>query len=125
MIEAKELRIGNLVDHISFGVVPISAVAYDALMTNYENNNYWDDLKFHKPIPLTEEWLIKFGFNENGEIEDENFLFQVIFYDCWRVYYEEKEKYGNAKCYLEGYYNMHELQNLYFSLTKTELQLNE
>ena len=59
MIQSNELRIGNYVEHISFGIVPIEGIIRDSLKTIYKKNEFWDDFKFHKRIPLTEEWFLK------------------------------------------------------------------
>jgi len=105
-MEAKELRIGNIVKGPSVEFQIISPKQLD----------YAFELQ---PIPLTEEWLFKFGFT----------------YEYWRV--DETKKYY---CYntfdvfiwdeiivLSGYnwrvdiQYVHQLQNLYFDLTGEEL----
>jgi len=54
--KAKELRIGNLINII--GLVPTQATA-DHIKIIYEDDDQYD------AISLTEEWLIKFGFEES------------------------------------------------------------
>ena len=53
-MKATELRLGNLiytkVKHIDLGV----------LLENPESNEY-------EPIPLTDEWLLRFGFEKSGD----------------------------------------------------------
>ncbi|WP_223559578.1 hypothetical protein [Chryseobacterium lathyri] len=82
-----------------------------------------------EPIELTEEWLLKFGFeieksnshciafNENYEHElqlDKEFETKE---NCWNI-----TKYGGG--YRLIYY-VHQLQNLYFALTGEELTIKE
>jgi len=72
-----------------------------------------------KPIPLTEEWLIKFGFQDNtiriGEM-------QIIFDEDYGSYYlgDEQEIGLNPDLEIK---HVHQLQNLYFALTNEELTI--
>lgn len=72
----------------------------------------------YKAIPLTEEWLLKFGF------EKEYGTFKIEGFKCWITKYtSEPNLYsaniGNIKISTLKY--VHELQNLYFALTGSEL----
>jgi hypothetical protein len=84
-----------------------------------------------KPIPLTEEWLLKFGFNTTFEKiteiqinENEN---EVLYYDisekCMSLYvpvhYEDTSLIFNHCKYV------HQLQNLYFALSGKELVVSD
>lgn len=64
-----------------------------------------------KPIPITEEWLLKFGFEKDNMywIDDTNIGF--TFYKNGKIEWNQPKhiKY------------VHELQNLYFALTGKEL----
>lgn len=73
---------------------------------------------FHlKPIPLTEEWLFKFGFVKGS------LYFKKGLLDCveisedgsFNIYYGEDENNSISIQYV------HQLQNLYFALTGEEL----
>lgn len=107
MIKANELRIGNyfqsnVVGTLCIGQIhPADFALYDGvILSNIE------------PIPLTEEWLIKFGFSvyKHGA-ELGNFsilkLLNPIEYNCLGV---------NLKY-------VHQLQNLYFCLCGEELTI--
>ncbi len=65
-MEANELRIGNYVESSieEIGMLKVLAI------TTARNTNYINacDIKFIEPIPLTEEWLLKFGFIYNNNI---------------------------------------------------------
>ena len=82
------------------------------------------------PIPLTEEWLLNFGFeltNDEGDVKYYDFInnsdYSIVFD------HSEIALHYNAK---SGYYcimyddtklqKVHQLQNLYFALTGKELQ---
>ena len=75
-----------------------------------------------KPIPLTEEWLLKFGF----EAEYEN-----VYGNTQEFLQIEFTVKGYVKL-ADGYYHdstpmlyVHQLQNLYFALTGEELTIKE
>ena len=116
MIKANELRIGNLVYPDMSSHEPITVCIKD-----------FEDTSHLKPIPLTEEWLLKFGFgiehhlnysqkevNRNGiknvnlAIIRESYKVDIFYYHGG---YETPMKY------------VHQLQNLYFALTNEELKI--
>ena len=112
---AKDLRIGNLVKykHLSESS-SISAIDISQISDN--NSNV-------EPIPITEEWCIKFGFQKDLE----NTIYKNINKHCFLCYDNnivlllEEE---NNWCITKIKY-VHELQNLYFALTFDELKLIE
>lgn len=74
--------------------------------------------KFIKPIPLTEEWLLKFGF------ERKNKSFHKRDYQCeWQTVIERRKNFFAYKgTWMQ---HVHQLQNLYFALTNKELTTKE
>jgi len=72
------------------------------------------------PIPLTEEWLLKFGFKQNS--------FSLNFENDTRISIHKK-----YNCFIAQIDNtvikeikyVHEWQNLYFDFTNEELTLNK
>lgn len=78
------------------------------------------------PIPLTEEWLLKFGF-EKSEVENPFYGYE-FFLKGLSIYLKD----GTIRFYHQHsnrtwveYESVHELQNLYFALTVEELSLSE
>jgi len=73
--------------------------------------------KCFKPTPLTQEWLVNFGFiNDNGT-EYPNY--KLSFYTCmWR---NGKTNFCNNHGFIKDLKYVHELQNLYYVLTEKEL----
>ena len=79
-----------------------------------------------QPIPLTEDWLLKFGFKETFQNKDSGYielklwdgknLFEVDIDDESTLFYLNNNRVGNIKY-------VHQLQNLYFALTAKELKL--
>ena len=118
-MNARELRLGNKIYFIMCDSKDQNMdekkeiTIYDDDMTYMLNNE-----SLFEPIPLTEEWLLKFGFEKNGrDWELPNFRFHVnkpinyngfVFCDGYTVI-TEKIQY------------VHQLQNLYFALTGAEL----
>ena len=143
MLKPEELRIGNYVsltdsalnDLYDWGEILVETNEFKVTMVqsgdcNLEVNN--DEIDFDlsslQPIPLDEEWLLKLGF----EPDDKD--------DCL-VYYKKyvRGKYGyivvNGKTFdaevgASGYLaitikkcNVHQLQNLFYSLIGKELKV--
>ena len=119
MINAKELRIGNLIGFGEkyFQVHEIQEKCFYVLgEKGIELKNTVAELK---PIQLTEEWLQKLGFKQNKfdkVFEVENCQIEIYFFDndikctvCVDSVINKKIEY------------VHQLQNLYFALTGSEL----
>ena len=105
-MKVAELRIGNYVydtqDHCNITIVPI----------DFQGNNMFT------PIPLTEEWLLKFGFDieytKGGFLRWQKGEFKLL---DRRLPYPQ---FHSPKACIEY---VHSLQNLYFALTNTELTI--
>lgn len=111
-MEAKELRIGNYIQHSEDSI-------WGCIDKFYGDEVYIDDwhygtteLKECEPIPLNDEWLLKFGF-EDWDIDIYTMdLMNNNFY----VLFDELEIIAKNIKYV------HQLQNLYFALTGNELK---
>ena len=60
-MKATELRIGNYIRHGDYDII-----VGPAFFTSFDNYDFENDGIFKpeiQPIPLTEEWLLKFGFS--------------------------------------------------------------
>jgi len=133
-MKANDLRIGN---YLLCGnktdllgdlrrVVMVLGVDNSSIMycENYETSGVFKSsflAENFSPIPLTEEWLVRFGFklNKLGNL-------------C--LYFNKTKKYITFKHYLNGWCiyldhhppcdHVHKLQNLIFALTGEELTLH-
>lgn len=134
MISVKELRIGNLVYIFNNREAEVTDVSRHGCWVNLLEPEEMQSLS-HKvnnisPIPLTEEWLVRLGWEWNERT------------NSYERTPNEKEPHGAARMHLEfrainGSYKMfnyvlkaiiaeriwyvHQLQNLYFALTGKEL----
>jgi hypothetical protein len=122
-MRANELRIGNWVNDDG----DIEQVNKD----HFYEDDYVDNLKGVEPIPLTEEWLVKFGFDNHlkKRIGDTDLYLQVDSKDSLTehgVYLSTDIGDGlttDPKTYIDGYFFIHQLQNLYHALTGEELTI--
>jgi len=122
-MKAEELRIGNYVYPDMSYPEPVKVCPKDFINTEHLD-----------PIPLTEEWLLKFGF-ETDSITFGVFinalrlrLFQI---ERSNSYNDNKNKF-TVTVYQSGrsieicrVRYVHQLQNLYFALTGEELTIKE
>lgn len=142
-MKANELRIGNLLlgsiyfdeeearqdlgeDYSEQEEWKITEV--EGIPHQFENCTAWTDEEYNrlKPIPLTEEWFVKFGAKLD-DFEIDCFLISSLTCDYRffksttidnNVYWTCEKVLGNT-C-IEY---VHQLQNLYFALTGEELEL--
>lgn len=107
----KELRIGNLVFDKNGNIKSVCSILNNTLML--EDNQYiGTPIEWCNPIPLTEEWLLKFGFKEVEGFFVKGHLRLLAIRDLyWRANYP----------IIVDIIHVHQLQNLYFSLCGEEL----
>src|SRR6188508_172967 len=69
-LKASDLRIGNWVNNSVHGVYQIGGIDIRSnnvwLISQNRSSQIGTTLSFIEPIPLTEEWLVKCGFDANG-----------------------------------------------------------
>jgi len=152
-MQVRELRIGNYVqyteDEMDYNITikkdiivwkkGDTCVVDDEMLLTMRNYN--DTVK---PIPLTKEWLLKFGFTkENLKPTDQHTEYYSIgvadckysfsyadFREDWGFYQSctdahkeiDNNRFDFVSC---GIKSVHQLQNLYFALTEEELKLKE
>lgn len=144
-VTAKELRIGNLILGASRGQV---CVATSEIINAIDRG-----IAVYCTIPLTEEWLLKFGFDdEYWDIEPSKmyclnydyrpkFTYSIVTYDGINFSLRIYQPKSLDICSMEGHEcddiccegdvidvdvkYIHQLQNLYFALTGEELQIQE
>jgi hypothetical protein len=110
VMTANELRIGNLVD-TAVGIIRVEEIPL-------KSNPLYNTNALHA-IPITEEWLLKFGFERHpwGLVINGLLFRDNIKTPCKELTLEV----GNGFKTKVGY--VHQLQNLYFVLTGEELNI--
>lgn len=119
-MKAKELRIGNYIDSWRIG----GTWEPTKIKSGKEIDFVFiqDDNKIYRPIPITEDWLLEFGFIETDDglkryqldrfkydLDDSIIGIRVNFFETnWQIV-AEPTRY------------VHQLQNLTFALTGKEL----
>jgi hypothetical protein len=118
-MKANELRIGNLL--LCRGAVSEVLEVYECHIKTKKEDKI--PMRIVQGIPLTEEWLLRFGFECRSTTKQ---MGLVLF-----------TKRGKALVYRESYISffgvtietpiihVHQLQNLYFALTSEELTLKQ
>jgi hypothetical protein len=154
-MKANELRIGNYVIYEIDDMILVAAI--DVINPTFCNiefvdvipddlSRYQDGMwyEYIKPIPLTEEWLLKFGFYKEENVTPvskyHSHFYSIGYDDCkysfayasfrddWGFYHsytdavDEKDN-NRFDAISFGIQSVHELQNLYFALTGEELTL--
>lgn len=134
MILTSELRRGNYCFYKNINFYPINTEVISIwehhldlqnldLRDEYQNRISHDEVF---PIPLTEEWLIKLGFQKDRHyyhikdslpemyveyyLADNEYSFYIYLNEDWHCLYSDIQ-------------SVHKLQNLYFALTGTELEI--
>lgn len=134
-MKASELRLGNFIQD-KFGVTDVVR-ELNNLISDRVNVDIYDD--YFSPIPLTEDWLVKFGFSGNEMIAEGlingyslkyidygEFSNKFVIVQASEGYYLAED--GDFELFVypssRPFRFLHQLQNLYFALTGQELTIN-
>lgn len=133
MIKAEELRLGNLLQVESGNLNVVMEIKSKSTRCSYQRQDTGllhisvIDNEHLFGITLTEEWLLRFGFSKmKGShyiINNDNFIFGVGKLDkpCdeygWCFIYYNTDQLSNF------FHHVHQLQNLYLSITGQELKI--
>jgi len=134
MILASELRIGNvfkgiggiqtvlsLEENTDRGMCNYSSdehrLMYSHLILCHQNGNQYKPWEI-EPIPLSEEILLKCGFELSGSVQKIGY-FRLIYEDGGKLFF-----YSHPMLKIELKY-LHQLQNLYFASTGNELNTSQ
>lgn len=144
-MKTSELRIGNIICDGIFiyliNCIEINIIQAEILEIHKYSKAKTED--FYKqgqcyslnieniePIPLTEEWLLKFGFKKEGDLnwwsvpKESNYkahhLMKMKNAWTWFIDFDDT---GDNTHLVAGFNYVHQLQNLYFALTENELEI--
>ncbi len=128
MIQANELRIGNWVAANSPAMIVKEINQYEVglYMPNSEADLFHEEIEKLEPIPLTEDILLKCGF------EKEYFGNNLLGYNNgdFNIYRKPTGNNDLLPCFKENIASnvpikyLHQLQNVHHSLTGKELTIN-
>lgn len=136
-----ELKIGNLIADEFYPdfskVITVESINDKGINLEIQNSDDYPELQRHwiepeytfeqlRGIPLTEEWLLKFGFDYSEYIgKSSSFFFKYVGGSELHinplngvVWIERDDNVFNNPALIEY---VHQLQNLYYALTGTEL----
>ncbi len=125
-MKANELRIGNYV-YMDMSIDDIEVVR----LKIGDLASFAIEARELYPIPLTEEWLLKFGFefykkqvslNVGGELFNYAVKNEIIIWTDLKTGWTLDGRINRKTHWLNS---VHQLQNLYFALTGEELKLKE
>lgn len=121
MIDARDLRIGNLLNKDGIVVTIDARSIFDI----------WEKSDKYIPIPLSDVWLTKFGFLKHDDyyelLINGKRVIQVN-YITVKPHLWLKDSHGTIHeeyVFISHPKFIHQLQNLYFSLTGEELQIKK
>lgn len=132
MIQAHELRIGNLLNHSHIGFLKVKGINTGKkvrvldLNQNLNFSFFYEDLK---PIELTPELLKKAGFSKlgNGFIIDDGSRNEhgdiIVGNNTFNLFDRSYGKFEQLFVNNTRVNYLHELQNIYFALHKQELNI--
>lgn len=113
-MKPNELRIGNLLFHNN-QIIAVNGISPHCGDFAINTDSSWVYLKNCKPIQLTEEWLLKFGYLPCSFAENHFYTKGHVIWNCNGQFLCDKT--GVVIKYV------HQLQNLYFGLYREELTL--
>lgn len=143
-MKANELRIGNLVTdefYDSFkSIIKVENVNNEGINLFIEDDGNWSEVAYRwispeyhleqlRPIPITEEWVLRFGFARKSDriyakIINETFDIGYDFGIEHTCVLSFRSTYSTAFRRVKINY-VHQLQNLYFALTGEELTIKD
>lgn len=124
-IQATQLRVGNLFRFISTdSIEQVADIRTAGIKTPTINNVLITDIE---PIPLNEDWLVKLGFTKERNSIDSADLFikKDIVFVLTGEHYTVSWNSVTINLIPAKVKFVHELQNLFYCLTGTELTLTD
>ena len=128
-MKATELRIGNLIEYKIEDELDERKEWWEISKVDFQDLTWLDsnpeDADF-RPIKITEEWLLKFGFEDITGVDyilhiDVDFKLILIPADAFYPQIDKADDVGWSSISLNKIEYIHQLQNLFFSLTGEEL----
>lgn len=122
-MDIKQLRIGNLLQTPD-KITPVFHI--DLIGDEHDRINYCG-AGLYSPIEITEEWLLKAGFNTKTYSEERgmfNYWGKELDGSLWQNPEDNTFYYKLSQHWSIPVYYLHSLQNLYFAIKGQELTFN-
>ena len=135
-LKATDLRLSNWVTDKNSMPMWVNGIYKDVVYLDFEGNegDEWEvDVDDIQPIPLTEDWLLKFDLKQGYDwlLRKPKELYSIptddqpLLFDLDNgLYYETEINDGRFYLGITKVEYVHELQNLYAALCGTELKTN-
>jgi hypothetical protein len=136
-MKANELRIGNFIQGAANTCSSTLGYIEEVTPLFIHDKSLHNAFRFYNGIPITEEWLLKFGFEEEAMRYSRNIdLFgggKKLCFSGDYLYIIDSEKQNTIPTDVVTIWNkdvkkefyVHSLQNLYFALTGEELIIKQ
>jgi len=135
-MKSTELRIGNYISLVDGRDVIVTGITnnkvLDGIFTLIHHNEGSHIPEHTLAIPLTEEWLVKFGARVWGHESSrmasieitEHMSFEInLVNGDFHIVYDDLVVEGDHACIAVNIKSIHKMQNLYFDLTGKELTI--
>jgi len=135
-MKSTELRLGNYLGcsaGIGYDYCVVTKISHDKIETVAGNNHVFGvQYEVDNAIPLTEEWLLKFGARVWGHESSrmasieitEHMSFEInLVNGDFHIVYDDLVVEGDHACIAVNIKSIHKMQNLYFALTGKELTI--
>lgn len=122
MMDIRELRIGNYLNHFELGIVEVIAVGKDYIHCIFNGETFYENIRSFSHIPITEERLINAGFSK--DFGKDIYNKEDITWHYWNpssIIININNGFVNYNLEIECGY-IHQLQNIVFDLTKKEIE---
>ena len=120
-MKANELRVGNYLTNYKGEICQIKYFHSGETYSDGKKDNHGSclySIDRSNPIPITEEWLLKFELRDDFGLFSFNWIDINVSihqsYNVWRLTFEKANRQMKIKY-------VHQLQNIYFALTGQEL----
>lgn len=130
MKNIKELNLKNLVycsvsnDKQVYEVMALDWMNQTVMLNGVRMGEVYSILKI-KPIPLNEQWLIKFGFEKVKGVHEPSVVYDFTNSRCYINMADQRIEFrGNGSLDFSNVEYVHEFQNLYHAGTGNDLTTN-
>lgn len=129
MIDEREVRVGIWVHRIAGDYEAEDYQLTKSGVCDYLKSNDKEKKKYYNEIPLTEEWLEKFGFKSDIHQIGEEFIKEGTKFSVFNhpehadeTHSQFSRSFGGIDLYFKY---VHHLQNVFYALTGTELTIQQ